>query len=346
LAGQNPYAHANIMLAFQKYPGAYDSVTTLRAGAYINDFPAPSDAELKQQWDKAVQNPSQIPPEMVSKVAYPAGSFLLPVPFIWLGIPDIRIVYGIFFLAALVYAVCVIPKNKRLIFIGVALISLELWNTVFAGGEIANLCFPLLLIAWLALNRNMWVSAICMGLAAATKQTVWFFLPFYLILAYRALGMKKAALAAGIIAGVFLAVNLPFIIAGPGLWLNSIMSPMTDPMFPVGSGLIVVVTGGLLNFQKALPFTILEVIALIAAAVWYFRYCRRYPQLGPILALIPLFFAWRSLFSYFFYVDIIVLAYILVNNQDSIANNQEKYEALNPNLKQYLNLKLKQKKAG
>jgi hypothetical protein len=48
--------------------------------------------------------------------------------------------------------------------------------------------------------------------------------------------------------------------------------------------------------------------------VWYFRYAGRYPQAGPILAIIPLFFAWRSLFSYFFYADIIALAYILVNN--------------------------------
>jgi hypothetical protein len=99
---------------------------------------------------------------------------------------------------------------------------------------------------------------------------------------------------------------------------------MTDPLFPVGSGLIVLVTSGLTNIQSSLLFTVLEVIAFIAAAFWYFRNCVRFPAVGPVLALIPLFFAWRSLFSYFFYVDIIVLAYILVNEK----NNQEKSEIL------------------
>jgi uncharacterized membrane protein len=131
-----------------------------------------------------------------------------------------------------------------------------------------------------------------------------------------------------VIAGVFLAVNLTFIVADSGLWLKSILSPMTDPLFPVGSGLSVIVTSGLVNIQSSTLFTILEGIAFIAAAVWYFRNCTRYPAAGPIIALIPLFFAWRSLFSYFFYVDLIALAYILVNNQDSSFNNQGKSEIL------------------
>jgi hypothetical protein len=89
---------------------------------------------------------------------------------------------------------------------------------------------------------------------------------------------------------------------------------MMDPMFPTGGGLITLVTSGLFKIQSSLPFTILEGIVFIAAIIWYFLYCRRYPQTGPILAIIPLFFAWRSMFPYFFYVDIIVLAYIMVND--------------------------------
>jgi len=33
------------------------------------------------------------------------------------------------------------PKKKRLLFIGVVLISLELWNSIFSGGELGIL-FP------------------------------------------------------------------------------------------------------------------------------------------------------------------------------------------------------------
>ena len=240
--------------------------------------------------------------------------FLLPAPFIFLGITDIRIVYAIFVLAGLVYAAWIVPKKKRLLFIGVALISLPLWNSLADGGELGSLCFPLLVVAWLALNRNLWLSAICMGLAVATKQTAWFFIPFYLVLLLRTQGVKKLLAVSSIIAGIFIFTNLPFVIAAPRLWFTSMMSPMTDPMFPIGSGLITLVTSGILNIRSSLPFTILEGIVFIIAILWYFRYCRRYPQTGLVLAVVPLFFAWRSMFSYFFYVDLISLAYIMVND--------------------------------
>ena len=313
LKGQNPYTHANIIEALSKYKGSYDRVTPLRAGTLSNVFPYPTNSQLEQLWNKAIQNPSQVPAELESRVCYPAASFLLPAPFIFLGITDIRIVYAIFVLAGLAYAVWVIPKHRRLLFIGAVLISLELWSSI-AGGEVGSLCFPLLLVAWLALNRNLWLSAIFMGLAVATKQTAWFFVPFYLVLLLRTQGVKKFVAVLSVIAGIFIITNLPFIITDPKLWLASMTSPMTDPMFPIGGGLIALVNGGILHIQSSLPFTILEGIVFVIAILWYFRYCRRYPQTGPILAIIPLFFAWRSLWSYFFYVAIISLAYILAND--------------------------------
>ena len=153
-------------------------------------FPYPQNNQLEQLWNKAIQTPSQVPSEFESRVCYPAASFLLPAPFIFLGITDIRIVYAIFVLAGLAYTVWVIPKKRRLLFIGAVLISLELWNSI-AGGEVGSLCFPLLLIAWLALNRNLWLSAIFMGLAVATKQTAWFFHSFLSYFIVTNTGNKK-----------------------------------------------------------------------------------------------------------------------------------------------------------
>jgi hypothetical protein len=107
---------------------------------------------------------------------------------------------------------------------------------------------------------------------------------------------------------------------------------MTDPMFPIGGGLAALLTAGLLHIKSSLPFDILEGIASIATILWYFRYCKRYPQTGPILAIMPLFFAWRSLWSYFFYAGTIALANILANdigqpelstNNDVIAYNSD-----------------------
>ena len=174
--------------------------------------------------------------------------------------------------------------------------------------------------------KKMGVAAIIVGLAVATKQTAWFFVPFYLVLLLRTQGVKKLLVVLSVIGCIFNITNLPFIITDPKLWLASMTSPMTDPMFPIGGGLIALVNGGILHIQSSLPFTILEGIVFISAILWYFRYCRRYPQTGPILAIIPLFFAWRSLWSYFFYVAIISLAYITAND-DTDGKNTTKINA-------------------
>jgi uncharacterized membrane protein len=119
-----------------------------------------------------------------------------------------------------------------------------------------------------------------------------------------------------VIVMIFVVTNLPFAIGDLRLWFASITSPMTDLMFPNGMGLITLVASGVVKLRSSLPFTALEAVTFIAAIVWYFKYCRRYPQTGLILAILPLFFAWRSIFPYFFYVDIIALAYIMVNEAD------------------------------
>jgi hypothetical protein len=58
----------------------------------------------------------------------------------------------------------------------------------------------------------------------------------------------------------------------------------------------------------------MAITALIIALVWYWRNCRHYPHTGIILAVIPLFFAWRSSWWYFFYFDLILLAIVLVQD--------------------------------
>ncbi len=314
LEGKNPYNNANIITGLLKFDGAYDRVTPLRVGRFTDVFPYPTPEQLKEVWDEAILNPTAPPPEIESRVCYPAGSFVLPAPFIALGISNIRFVYGILVLAGLVFAVWWLPGRRRLIFIGAMLISLEMWNSIGAG-ETSLLGFPLLLVAWLTLPRKWWVSAIFMGVAVAAKQTAWFVAPFYLILFLRTYPPPRVAAGLGIIVAAFTAFNLPFAIADPGAWVSSVASPMTDPMFPIGVGLVTLVTTGLVNLQSSLPFVILEVLAIVGGCIWYYRNCRRYPHTGLILAVLPLFFAWRSLWTYFFYLGSIALVAVLADTE-------------------------------
>jgi len=311
--GMNPYAEANVVSAIQQFDGSYDKLTPIRTGRFADVFPYPSAEALEELWLEALETPQTVPPELETKLGYPAGCFLLPAPFLLMGIDDIRIVYLIIIIPVLAYIVYRAPKRMRLFFIAAVLASLEIWNSA-AAGETGSLYFPFLLLAWVLPKKHLWLSAICMGVAVATKQVAWFFMPFYLILVLRTMGIKKVLSVLGLSAAVFLAFNAAFIISNPQLWLDSLMAPMLDDLFPLGVGVISFVSGGILDIQSPFVFSLLEIIVGIVVVVWYYRNCRRYPHSGLLLAIIPLFFAWRSLWPYFFYADIIILAAIILDD--------------------------------
>ena len=75
---------------------------------------------------------------------------------------------------------------------------------------------------------------------------------------------------------------------------------MADPMFPEGVGLVGLSTTPLLPIFQPIVYDILEIGAMLVALVWYWRICKERPEAAIVLAVIPLFFAWRSLSSYFY----------------------------------------------
>jgi len=86
---------------------------------------------------------------------------------------------------------------------------------------------------------------------------------------------------------------------------------MADPLFPAGLGIVSLVIGGFVDIRSPLPFTILEGVVFVGALFWYYRHCRVYPQVAPLLAMFPLFFAWRSQPAYFMNMDLLVLAAVM-----------------------------------
>ena len=90
---------------------------------------------------------------------------------------------------------------------------------------------------------------------------------------------------------------------------------MTHPLFPYGIG---VVSFAMLSHTPvpSVIFTVLEVMALAATLAWYYRNCRRAPNTGLLLAVVPLFFAWRSLIAYFVTVPLVVFGAALIEEKD------------------------------
>jgi len=312
LNGENPYDHANIITALQVIGATSDKVTPKREGSFADVFPYPTPAQLDTIWQRAQADTAHPPPELETRMNYPAGSFELPAPFFKMGIKDLRWTYLIYILLAIPVAIWLAPPKLRWALAGALVISLTFWNSI-GSGETGSLAFPFMLLGWVLARRHPWYSALFMGVAVAVKQTAWFLVPFYLILLFQTVGFKKTLLACVTVTGVFVAANMPFMARDPAVWISSMGAPMSEDFFPLGGGIVTFVTSGLVPVRSPAMFTLLQGTVFGAGLAWYFANCRKCPHVGPVLAFFPLFFAWRSLWSYFFYIDVIVLAAVMID---------------------------------
>jgi len=109
-------------------------------------------------------------------------------------------------------------------------------------------------------------------------------------------------------AGVFALVNAPFALWHPSDWLAGVLTPVVEPMFPRGAGLVFLSTNAGLPLLPAGAYLAMEGFAMLVCLAITWRARRTSPEIGIALALVPLFFAWRSLFSYFFLIPLFAFA--------------------------------------
>jgi hypothetical protein len=311
--GENPYTHVGIIqcLWIHGYYRDGNLTTPLQQGAFANASPYPGKSSLDRELRRAGHAGTEHPREFESQVSYPAGSFLFPA-LAWLaGIEDLRLFFVLCFVGAYGFILLRAPRQLWLWVAVIAYINMTVWTNAVSGASDALYIF-LVLIGW-SLRRQSLPSAVAMGLAATARQQSWFFLLFYAVLIAREEGWVEVWRRGRIVALIFVVTNLPFIVLSPGAWLSGVLSPVADPMFALGSGIIALSLGttDLVPLAPRWIYTILEVIALGACLRVYVRACRRWPHLGLVLAVVPLFFAWRSLFSYFYPVSILVLGGIV-----------------------------------
>jgi uncharacterized membrane protein len=212
------------------------------------------------------------------------------------------------------------PPHLRPLAVTGCLASFLVWLSHF-GGATESLFVLFLFLGWI-LRKRLWLAAILLGIAVTCKQTACFFIPFYMVLVLRESGWRQTIQSLAIIGTVFIVTNMPFIIADAGSWLSGILGPVIDPLFPYkGVGFSVFTTLSDTPVPQLL-FTLLEAAVYIAALVWYYFRWRQSPQAGLLLALIPLFFAWRSKFAYFVMIPLLVFGAVIIEEyQHSRANH-------------------------
>lgn len=296
IQGKNPYSDSNMLTLARMFPIQPNWTTPLEEGQLAGHTEYPSLVELQSILDTDLKAGNA--PEFESKVSYPALSFLTLVPFALFHDYNVMPFYALSFLLLVYIAWKVVKPEMRpwAILLAVANVPMIV-STIGANLDIFTIL--LLVLAWLWRDKR-WASAVMLGLALASKQPAWFYLPFYLILTFRLYGFKETIYRSLIAGCVGLAINLPFIIWNSHAFIAGILAPVSDPMYPMGVGLVNLSVMHLIPFLPKTAYTVLELAAMPLTYLWYWRICRTHPESAMLLAVLPLFMAWRSLSSYFY----------------------------------------------
>jgi uncharacterized membrane protein len=249
----------------------------------------------------------------VTHVSYPAGSFLLEAAAYRMGfhheIVDWTDLFAWILTGVLIFVL--LPSATRWL-AGLLLLTPVFVGTFGSGGTDALFLPFLVLAVWrwdrFGLGREAglarWIGPIALGLACSIKQTPWFCVPFIAVGLYieaRTSGRRPLRLAGGylaVVAGVFLAVNLPFIIWQPSAWGRGVLLPFTSALVPDGQGLVTLALHGVAR-GASLPLLslagVLVLAALLAAFVFGYPVMKRAWML---LLPVCFFVATRSLSTY------------------------------------------------
>lgn len=318
LHGINPYTdQSGFWKAVSQFPDT--GATPLQRGQFGQQPFAPDDSTVSQLLRTYAQHPGKAGPEFdpASLHSYPAGAFLLAVPFIWAGLPSTQPLYMLCLLLLLVFLLRWSPKDQRrqtlLIFAG---LSIALLLTLRSSFEVV--CILCILGAWRWQEHHPWLSALLLGVGCAVKQLTWLFLPFYLLWVARRAGWRQACISGMLCGLAFFVINAPFLLASPTAWASSIVLPITEPAFPGGIGLITLAQGGWLPGSPTWLYSGLEMVCYTLLLGWYAAHLFSRKTIntetfaieawGLLLPSLPLLLASRSLISYTMFLPVLALA--------------------------------------
>lgn len=298
LEGKNPYTDSNMLSVARRFSIQPNWTTPLQVGQFVDSSSYPSATDMQSVFDTDMKSGKA--PEFESKVSYPALSFLTLVPFVWANDYNVLPLYLLSYLALIFIGWKYAPNALRPWVLVLGLANISMWSSTY--GSNLDIFSTLLVVGVWMLRDRRWTSTLLLGLAFASKQTSWFLAPFYAILIWRTYGWKEMLTRTSVAGVVFLACNLPFILWDPRAWLAGVLAPVADPMFPLGVGLVGFSVTHLIPLLPKWVYTVLEGIAMLGSLIWYWRTCKKLPESAILLAVLPLFVAWRSLSSYFYCV--------------------------------------------
>jgi hypothetical protein len=330
LAGHNPYTDSNILQIARRFHIQPNWTTPLRQGTFAHQLDYPTMDEFQTALDTAQKTGDASAFE--SKVSYPALSFLTLVPFVALHDYNVQPFYLLCYLLLVLLAWKWAQRELRPWVLLLAVADVPMLASTM-GGNLDIFYTLLIALAWWLRDRR-WASALCLGLALASKQIAWYFAPFYFIMNWRLYSFKEAVYRLLIAGTLGLLINLPFILWNPQAWLAGILAPVIDPMFPMGVGIVNLSVTHLIPYLPERGYTVLQIAAFLVSLACYWRMSRLRPESAIFFAVLPLFFNWRSLSSYFYCVAyplfVLMVARMRPQTQPQQAEIDTKHPELHP----------------
>jgi len=240
----------------------------------------------------------------VDRTPHPALSFLIYVPFVAVGLSDMRWVTLLFQVAVLAIIFYKAPKSLK------PLILLPLFfpdMLDYTGGAVTDFLWVLPLVLMVVYIDDIRKSGIFFGLTCAIKPTALIFAPFLLIWYWKTKPTPnfkkqfvKIAKFFSISAAAFLIPNLPFLLSDFSAWAHGALAPIFGNMIPFGSGVSSVSQIGMISLPKMF-FTTCVILVTLTLMLNYWVYFDRLKYAVWIFPAVILWFSYRSLQSYFIY---------------------------------------------
>jgi len=243
--------------------------------------------------------------DISTNLAYPSLHFIVFVPFVALGLPDMRWVLFLFEMATVATLYIKSPEELKPILLLPIFVSADL-AIDFNAGSVTDFLWVLPMV-WTALNMNdPFRSGVFYGIACAMKQEPWIVAPFCMIWM---LNLKEGSLIvklsnalkfAGATALSFVLPNLLFIVKDPSAWFSGVLTPASGELILLSQGLSMLTQAGIAPLPSMfyLATTITVFVTLVAN---YFVYFDRLRHAIWVFPAVTMWFSHRALQNHFMY---------------------------------------------
>lgn len=254
---------------------------------------------------------------------YPALHFLVFVPFVWLGLADMRWVLVAFEIGVVLTIYYYCPQNLRPMILLPLFAGSDLMIN-FTAASVTDMLWVLPLVFGAFTLKKPSVSGLFYGISCAFKQIPWLLAPFLLIYmlqidrkAASRVRIVRALKFAGAAVVVFFVVNVPFIIGAPRVWLGDVLTPIASDLVILSQGPSVLTQVGLVEVGRTF-YTILAAGVLVTLFVNFYAYFDRLKYIFWVFPGIILWFSFRALTNYVIYWLPLLLVSLILWYRDEL----------------------------